>query len=73
MRGTRAGDAFGRYRLEGRIGSGGVANVFRAHDSVLERPVALKVLRPDREMHADAGGVVALGSDGSLLAGSAQS
>ena len=34
----------GRYRLEERIGAGGMSTVFRAVDEVLERPVAIKLL-----------------------------
>ena len=34
----------GRYELEELAGSGGMSTVFRAHDRVLERTVALKIL-----------------------------
>ncbi|MBI2940209.1 MAG: PASTA domain-containing protein [Chloroflexi bacterium] len=36
----------GRYRLEQRIGEGATAEVYRAIDVVLDRPVAVKLLRP---------------------------
>jgi eukaryotic-like serine/threonine-protein kinase len=37
----------GRYHLEGRIASGGMGEVWRAADTVLERPVAVKLLRAE--------------------------
>ena len=36
-----------RYQIEGRIGSGGMAEVFRARDLMLERTVAIKLLKED--------------------------
>jgi len=41
------GAHLGRYRLEERIGAGGMAEVWRALDLGLERLVALKVMSPD--------------------------
>ena len=35
-----------RYRIESLIARGGMADVYRAHDEVLDRPVAVKVFRP---------------------------
>lgn len=36
----------GRYRIGRRIGEGGMAVVFRGHDLLLNRPIAIKTLRP---------------------------
>ena len=45
---TRLASALdGRYRIEGVLGEGGSATVFLAHEVKHERPVVLKVLRPD--------------------------
>ncbi|QRG65657.1 Stk1 family PASTA domain-containing Ser/Thr kinase [Brevibacillus choshinensis] len=42
MEGQRLG---GRYQLEARVGGGGMAIVYKARDLILNRPVAVKVLR----------------------------
>ena len=43
----------GRYRVLGRIAAGGMGEVYRAHDAVLDREVAVKVLHPS--LAGDAG------------------
>jgi tRNA A-37 threonylcarbamoyl transferase component Bud32 len=40
----RIGQEVGRYRIDSVIGQGGFASVYRAQDTVLDRPVALKML-----------------------------
>jgi len=42
--GPRPGEALGRYRIESEIGSGAQGAVYLAHDSRLDRKVALKVM-----------------------------
>lgn len=37
----------GRYQIQHRVGSGGMATVYRAVDTYLNRPVAVKILRPE--------------------------
>ena len=37
----------GRYEILEKIGEGGMANVYLAYDTILERNVAVKVLRGD--------------------------
>ena len=43
-KGSRIND---RYEIEKLIGEGGMANVYLAHDTILDREVAVKVLRGD--------------------------
>jgi len=42
-----------RYQLEDRLGTGGMAVVYRAHDLMLERSVAIKLLRTHLASNAD--------------------
>jgi len=44
---VRAASVLGQYRLEGRVGQGGMGVVYRARHALLRRPVALKLLPAD--------------------------
>jgi serine/threonine-protein kinase len=43
----------GRYRLDHRLGRGGMGTVYRALDTALDRQVAVKLVREDLAGHAD--------------------
>ena len=51
-RGPSAPARFGRFSVVDCLGRGGEATVYLAHDPLLDRPVAVKVIRPDRLEHA---------------------
>jgi tRNA A-37 threonylcarbamoyl transferase component Bud32 len=42
-----AGTRLGPYEIQSAIGAGGMGEVYRGRDTRLDRPVAIKVLRPD--------------------------
>ena len=52
------GEALGHYRIEGKLGVGGMGVVYRAFDTKLHRPVAIKLVKSDDS---------AAGSGGTLL------
>src|SRR5438093_868480 len=43
----------GRYRLDAQIGTGGMSTVYKAFDTVLERPVAIKLMHREFADHSD--------------------
>ncbi len=57
---------FGKYMVTRRLGRGGMAEVYQAHDPVLDRPVAIKVILP--HLAADEGFVARFRREAKLIA-----
>ena len=47
---ARLPEKIGKYRVTDRIGRGGMGMIFKAHDPILDRQVALKVISPEVEV-----------------------
>ncbi|NPV87177.1 MAG: serine/threonine protein kinase [Anaerolineae bacterium] len=43
-----SGKSIGRYHIKALLGKGGMAEVYRAYDTLLEREIAVKVIRAER-------------------------
>ena len=43
-------ETIGKYRVVDRVGRGGMGMIFKAHDPILDRQVALKVISPEVEV-----------------------
>ena len=48
-------ERYGRFKVSGKLGSGGFADVLLAHDPDLDRSVALKIPRPGQLRESDGG------------------
>jgi eukaryotic-like serine/threonine-protein kinase len=66
QRSLSAGTYLGQYEVLAPIGAGGMAEVYRAHDTTLHRDVALKVLRP--RFASDAEGLTRFKREAHMLA-----
>ena len=44
------GTRFGRYQVERHLGRGGMGDVYLVRDTAIDRPAALKTIRPDTEV-----------------------
>src|SRR5947209_5863179 len=62
-----AGTRFGKYRITGRLGKGGMAVVYAGEDTHLGRPVAVKVLAVDVARASRGRGVTQLLGDAATV------
>jgi serine/threonine-protein kinase len=46
------GTRFGRYQVERHLGRGGMGDVYLVRDTIINRPAALKTIRPDTDLDA---------------------
>lgn len=49
------GSSLGKYKILAKIGAGNMATVYMGHDPFIDRPVAIKVARPDYTDNSDNG------------------
>ena len=47
------GQQLGRYRLLSLLGSGGMGNVYLAEDELIDRQIAIKVIRSEASPHPE--------------------
>src|SRR5438132_9535166 len=47
MAGSMFPTTIGRFKVEARLGAGGMGEVYKAYDATLHRTIAVKTVRPD--------------------------